>query len=84
MTLKAWDALLKKERDQKFSLLRQRVKIQRDLIGKTNQLQKDLQTQVEEERLEVMYSCTWIIIIICLNNFLENSILKTSTKRSLW
>lgn len=68
MTLKAWNALIKMERDQKHSLLQQRVKIQRDLIGKTNQLLEDFRTKAEEERLEVccMYLCMMVILTVVL------------------
>lgn len=63
MTLKAWDGLIKKERDKKHCFLQQRVKIQRDLIGKTNQHLEDLRTKVEQERLEVcvyVRTCSWL------------------------
>lgn len=52
-TVKTWDALLREEKSQKHHVLQERVKIQRELIGKNDELSKDLKIKAEEDRLEV-------------------------------
>ena len=51
--LKSWEALQQKERDEKYSFLKQRVKLQHDLIAKADQLSGELRVKAEEEYQEV-------------------------------
>ncbi len=69
-TFKAWNALIQKERDHKYRVLQQRVRIQRELIGKKDQVLQDIRTKAEEERLEVCVRARW-----CLWWFANNGLL---------
>lgn len=51
--LKSWEALQQKERDEKYSFLKQRVKLQHDLIAKADQLSGVLRVKAEEDYQEV-------------------------------
>lgn len=51
--LKSWDASLQWERDKKFHNLQQRVRIQRELITKNNQLSDQLRKKAEDEQIDV-------------------------------
>ena len=51
--MKTWDTLLREEKSQKHHLLQERVKMQRELIGKNDEFSNDLKSKAEEDRLEV-------------------------------
>lgn len=52
-TLKSWDALLQRERNERHFLLQQRVEIQRRLITKKDQLSHELRTKHDDKQQEV-------------------------------
>lgn len=52
-TLRRWDLLQKEERDRRFSVLKQRVLMQRELIAKASKLSEELREIEDEKKLEV-------------------------------
>ena len=51
--MRCWDALLQQERDEKYSVLKQRVHVQRQLICKKEELAEQLRVKAEGEQMEV-------------------------------
>ena len=57
---------MRQEKDQKHQLLQQRVKIQRELIEKNDEMANDLRARAELERLEVCV-CIHIFVHACVH-----------------
>ena len=51
--MRCWDALLQREREEKYSVLKQRVHVQHQLISKKEELTEQLRANAEGERMEV-------------------------------
>ena len=61
-----WDVIQQSERDRKKVILEQRVKIQRQLISKTDVLSKQLWTAAERKKLKVRAWCVYMCVCVCV------------------